>query len=108
MRPTDDDKQALIEVVSIAGAILWGVLPLTADGLIDLVYGFNRRGDSLGGAAGGVPGVPGAGGCVSIAGAILWGVLPIERAIDGSLWQVSIAGAILWGVLPGGTSRDHH
>ena len=84
---------------------------------------FNRRGDSLGGAAM-MPGIASMMGCsfnrrgdslggaalrrlkkigervVSIAGAILWGVLrtPALRSA-ASPAAVSIAGAILWGVL---------
>ena len=63
------------DVVSIAGAILWGVLRMML--FLDYL-------ESV----------------VSIAGAILWGVLrqgqTISRYSEGS---VSIAGAILWGVL---------
>ena len=61
--------------VSIAGAILWGVLrlQLTANP---------------------------ANGRVSIAGAILWGVLLVSGYLGGGWRCVSIAGAILWGVLP--------
>ena len=111
-------------VVSIAGAILWGVLLtsciLTAVNSARFQsqgrffggcclalrtwrriwrYCFNRRGDSLGGAAlrrigtsGRLP--------VSIAGAILWGVLRRSIFQWSSEAGVSIAGAILWGVLP--------
>ena len=114
-----------IAVVSIAGAILWGVLrpPVSSQAsdekfqsqgrffggccgntdkaLPKLFCCFNRRGDSLGGAA--------IESCyqssywvvVSIAGAILWGVLPRLRPGPCFILPVSIAGAILWGVLPG-------
>ena len=65
----------LNRLVSIAGAILWGVLPNFPQPELDESGSFNRRGDSLGGAAG----VNGNGraprSTVSIAGAILWGVL---------------------------------
>ena len=37
--------------VSIAGAILWGVLPQSEEELAEWLESFNRRGDSLGGAA---------------------------------------------------------
>ena len=132
--------------VSIAGAILWGVLLGFADVAANLavlfqsqgrffggccfeedwdewpVAGFNRRGDSLGGAA--PQHLPmeqrsrcfnrrgdSLGGAaahlllihisphVSIAGAILWGVLRIGDEAAARLETVSIAGAILWGVL---------
>ena len=85
-------------LVSIAGAILWGVLPDAQLRAMPEGDCFNRRGDSLGGAAGDevrlqqrIQ--------VSIAGAILWGVLQGERACSVSCTSVSIAGAILWGVL---------
>ena len=109
--------------VSIAGAILWGVLREKTENFLRLLCSFNRRGDSLGGAAlciidfartvhcfnrrgdslgGAARG--GVGRCynsgVSIAGAILWGVLhaiPTGKHLNR---LVSIAGAILWGVLP--------
>ena len=62
---------------------------------------FNRRGDSLGGAAQHSIQHDTLSGQVSIAGAILWGVLLNRSSI---VWKsseaVSIAGAILWGVLP--------
>ena len=61
--------------VSIAGAILWGVLQGCAGAKPVYLQSFNRRGDSLGGAAWGQDSYlvcP----AVSIAGAILWGVLP--------------------------------
>ena len=61
-------------VVSIAGAILWGVLPISLS-------------------------VMTAEGCVSIAGAILWGVLRVSPYLQNGGNGVSIAGAILWGVL---------
>ena len=61
--------------VSIAGAILWGVLRQVI------------LGRSMSSAL------------VSIAGAILWGVLPSLFSPAWSGWVVSIAGAILWGVL---------
>ena len=111
-------------LVSIAGAILWGVLlpqPLfchcclggfnrRGDSLGGAAYerarqdaiqdaGFNRRGDSLGGAALPLPYsdlFP----HVSIAGAILWGVLHAVMYWVCRYHDVSIAGAILWGVLP--------
>ena len=69
-------------VVSIAGAILWGVLPGQGCCGRCQVASFNRRGDSLGGAA---PAgrVGAAKTCVSIAGAILWGVL-LRRRRPGS------------------------
>ena len=89
----------MIPAVSIAGAILWGVLrtiwrrkfwllPFQSQGrffggcceefklLIGEALGFNRRGDSLGGAA---------------------QYLMVETAFSHA--EVSIAGAILWGVL---------
>ena len=63
---------------------------------------FNRRGDSLGGAAFRVD-LGNDASLVSIAGAILWGVLPDTRSPRPGYWGVSIAGAILWGVLPNPT-----
>ena len=63
-----------ITMVSIAGAILWGVLRPRRQAL-------RLSGD------------------VSIAGAILWGVLLGPGAENDCGAQVSIAGAILWGVL---------
>ena len=98
------------------------MLPSTAPRWVRSRCSFNRRGDSLGGAAQN-------GGdihlriVVSIAGAILWGVLPIPAEqvdnyrsfqsqgrffggccaalgqLSGQRRLVSIAGAILWGVL---------
>ena len=66
---------------------------------------FNRRGDSLGGAAHQL-GLYGRRLTVSIAGAILWGVLHALAAVPVSFdFDVSIAGAILWGVLPTPTDR---
>ena len=65
---------ALFLVVSIAGAILWGVL----------------LGEERG---------TGAYLLVSIAGAILWGVLRRPTTTAPTRLPVSIAGAILWGVL---------
>ena len=62
--------------VSIAGAILWGVLR-------DFI---------------GIPVF--ANDVVSIAGAILWGVLLMAIVVKRIGQHVSIAGAILWGVLP--------
>ena len=72
-------------IVSIAGAILWGVLP---DGVLR-IGALNR---------------------VSIAGAILWGVLLLDAGYPSEDALVSIAGAILWGVLRKGTllKRDIH
>ena len=61
---------------------------------------FNRRGDSLGGAAKSSA-RHAARSSVSIAGAILWGVLHNELIKSFDVQFVSIAGAILWGVLPG-------
>ena len=61
--------------VSIAGAILWGVLHCKY--IVKQI-----------------------GGGVSIAGAILWGVLHNPPALSVINEKVSIAGAILWGVLP--------
>ena len=61
--------------VSIAGAILWGVLPIALADTPVGVLGFNRRGDSLGGAASGSRRCCPCCRCVSIAGAMLWGVL---------------------------------
>ena len=111
--------------VSIAGAILWGVLHRTgqsdrgcrlfqsqgrffggccgpAGGIESsrIVPGFNRRGDSLGGAARFDCEDPGGVLPVSIAGAILWGVLHDGNGRLQTGESVSIAGAILWGVLP--------
>ena len=40
-----------LQIVSIAGAILWGVLLDQAVEAVGYWSGFNRRGDSLGGAA---------------------------------------------------------
>ena len=84
--------------VSIAGAILWGVLRRPGRSRSTGPGRFNRRGDSLGGAA--PPGKPRIYlQLVSIAGAILWGVLRGSAACRIAESQVSIAGAILWGVL---------
>ena len=84
--------------VSIAGAILWGVLlPVTCCD-VPTYTSFNRRGDSLGGAADDDV-VFHMNSPVSIAGAILWGVLPHVRFGHTAVTLVSIAGAILWGVL---------
>ena len=67
--------------VSIAGAILWGVLRVMV-GRLRLLPD------------------------VSIAGAILWGVL-LFIGFQFFVWlRVSIAGAILWGVLPGRRTRQ--
>ena len=63
-----------VEVVSIAGAILWGVLRFSGEAHSQTAV-------------------------VSIAGAILWGVLPPQHGGRGLELFVSIAGAILWGVL---------
>ena len=62
--------------VSIAGAILWGVLPAVPLRGQCHLSGFNRRGDSLGGAARRLGHLDVGFAKVSIAGAILWGVLP--------------------------------
>ena len=85
--------------VSIAGAILWGVLP--GGWGVGEVFPecFNRRGDSLGGAARVALHWYLSTDAVSIAGAILWGVLPRARRGHHFHVMVSIAGAILWGVL---------
>ena len=115
--------------VSIAGAILWGVLPVSDGRYVGQCNSFNRRGDSLGGAARPIPSSfmviwmfqsQGRffGGCcfergtyipviskVSIAGAILWGVLPHRIPLQRLSLAVSIAGAILWGVLRRGNGR---
>ena len=40
--------------VSIAGAILWGVLLSPQSRIQEVLMSFNRRGDSLGGAAAGI------------------------------------------------------
>ena len=69
--------------VSIAGAILWGVLQ-----------------DHFKQATAVSP--------VSIAGAILWGVLLHDAVAPLVDVHVSIAGAILWGVLPQGRSSSCH
>ena len=66
-------------IVSIAGAILWGVLPSEPPTTPEPQPGFNRRGDSLGGAAPEGMGVIQIT-MVSIAGAILWGVLQEDVA----------------------------
>ena len=113
-----------VHPVSIAGAILWGVLrhpgrcargragpfqsqgrffggccfPLTIQ-LLQNTLSFNRRGDSLGGAALRHPVGVAWPVVVSIAGAILWGVLHDEGDEQDQPPEVSIAGAILWGVL---------
>ena len=87
-------------IVSIAGAILWGVLRA-----VQLAHGtaadrFNRRGDSLGGAALNFTAHVLHMVSVSIAGAILWGVLRTAMMrVTEQIDAVSIAGAILWGVL---------
>ena len=60
---------------------------------------FNRRGDSLGGAASLADYFKRHLDAVSIAGAILWGVLPNYTGYKYAVAVVSIAGAILWGVL---------
>ena len=90
----------LHSTVSIAGAILWGVLRGLGRLAVTWLAGFNRRGDSLGGAA---PSSQPDQRCrnVSIAGAILWGVLRELYVICCYCDRVSIAGAILWGVLLG-------
>ena len=64
--------------VSIAGAILWGVLHTGPFQYLGQWDSFNRRGDSLGGAA------------------------PPKQFQSKFVTVVSIAGAILWGVLPPG------
>ena len=64
--------------VSIAGAILWGVLLGASPLGSSTISRFNRRGDSLGGAAGAAAVLLTCRAGVSIAGAILWGVLPPE------------------------------
>ena len=110
--------------VSIAGAILWGVLPRNQAAPDFPHFCFNRRGDSLGGAAlapscrqfrrlrfnrrgdslGGAARIFDPNHltqAVSIAGAILWGVLQAAADDEANSIDVSIAGAILWGVLPG-------
>ena len=86
-------------LVSIAGAILWGVLPAGNRCSRPGRRGFNRRGDSLGGAAFLCHLLVFNRSLVSIAGAILWGVLPGGRVTPQDYRNVSIAGAILWGVL---------
>ena len=91
-------------VVSIAGAILWGVLRNTTTTHHFNATRFNRRGDSLGGAAAARHG------CASgdttrfnRRGDSLGGAAsrPVRRK---SAQKVSIAGAILWGVLPKGAT----
>ena len=68
------DHIGIQEAVSIAGAILWGVLHVAG-------HGFPAKSG------------------VSIAGAILWGVLRDKMYCKSNSMIVSIAGAILWGVL---------
>ena len=70
-------------IVSIAGAILWGVLHILLPPELIAIVCFNRRGDSLGGAAGAAHLSAAPGASVSIAGAILWGVLPKTQSING-------------------------
>ena len=91
-------NQCHIQIVSIAGAILWGVLPYHPPSFTIHAISFNRRGDSLGGAAPGIR-CKRRGKAVSIAGAILWGVLHHVVRLAPRPKFVSIAGAILWGVL---------
>ena len=90
-------------MVSIAGAILWGVLRVVpiAPGVGSMV--FQSQGRFFGGCCDQLPADDEGDEQVSIAGAILWGVLQTIDASGGLAEadeQVSIAGAILWGVLP--------
>ena len=90
--------------VSIAGAILWGVLRERCLDPIRKYSCFNRRGDSLGGAAFGPHGKSLVW-FVSIAGAILWGVLPTRcrlRSIVSCCFNRR--GDSLGGAAPGWTS----
>ena len=116
--------------VSIAGAILWGVLQSSRRAALPQRGRFNRRGDSLGGAAGCAAHSHASAGSfnrrgdslggaalpqwlkissnkVSIAGAILWGVLRNDSTYYIDMYSVSIAGAILWGVLPNPHTAIH-
>ena len=94
-----DEKTNTNSAVSIAGAILWGVLRGDFE-VIDPAALFQSQGRFFGGCC------PGAFSnwlkdvIVSIAGAILWGVLPEPASAPTPGRAVSIAGAILWGVLP--------
>ena len=113
----------LAKSVSIAEAILWGEQRLAPLKLAPLRLGFNRRGDSLGGAtdhshnrdSATVPFQSqrrffGGSNCVlllallrcnvSIAEAILWGEQPSGISPDMHHPPVSIAEAILWGEQP--------
>ena len=97
----------IIRCVSIAGAILWGVLPKQKRYFCPSEK-FQSQGRFFGGC------------ClwsklevndkvaVSIAGAILWGVLLSGDHIPKKIAVVSIAGAILWGVLHRGRSSSCH
>ena len=90
-------------LVSIAGAILWGVLHQLYCTCFAHGFCFNRRGDSLGGAA-----------LKCLAFFFIWYQFQSQGRFFGgccaapidfahSEARVSIAGAILWGVLPTGS-----
>ena len=86
--------------VSIAGAILWGVLPDLPKLRPRPQRQFQSQGRFFGGCCAKALYQVILTSYVSIAGAILWGVL--RKGILQELycqWEVSIAGAILWGVL---------
>ena len=91
-----DDVQGFL--VSIAGAILWGVLHDETAEETAIKTGFNRRGDSLGGAArkNGIKMMMTTG--FNRRGDSLGGAAERLRGV-GRDRRVSIAGAILWGVL---------
>ena len=85
--------------VSIAGAILWGVLRNPAREIHRGFVCFNRRGDSLGGAAWlSVSRLPGLLRFQS-QGRFFGGCCPVITTASEVYQIVSIAGAILWGVL---------
>ena len=84
--------------VSIAGAILWGVLLGEQAKTLEALK-FQSQGRFFGGCCSLDEGYPSEDALVSIAGAILWGVLPLVTNSGNKSSSVSIAGAILWGVL---------
>ena len=85
--------------VSIAGAILWGVLPATCANVPEKPHNVSIAGAILWGVLLKGTGLLLRTTDVSIAGAILWGVLPKSLQAGRDRRHVSIAGAILWGVL---------
>ena len=89
---------AAVALVSIAGAILWGVLRPVNSGFGPFSLSFNRRGDSLGGAALDANKRMILFACFNRRGDSLGGAASLANP-SISFWVVSIAGAILWGVL---------